>query len=224
MLIGGIWLLNPYVSSVILGSLSGGEDVGLFTVAARGAALVLLPLWAVNAALSPRIAGLAAPEGSSQQRNPEALQEMTTRGSRLALAATLPLAAALILFRGPLLEIFGGDFSAAALPLCVLVAGQLVNVATGPSQPLLLMTGHERTAAWVVGTGVALNAGLNFVAIGLWGLTGCAFATAFSTIVWNVALVVASIRATGVNPCVISLRWMSGRAATPARRRWRRPT
>jgi O-antigen/teichoic acid export membrane protein len=224
MLIGGIWLLNPYVSSVILGSLSGGTDVGLFTVASRAAALVLLPLWAVNAALSPRIAGLAAPEGSSLAgRGPEALQEMATRGSRLALAAALPIAAALVLFREPLLGIFGGDFSGAALPLSVLVAGQLVNVATGPSQPLLLMTGHERTAAWVVGAGVALNVGLNFLAIGLWGLNGCAIATAASNIAWNVALVVVAIRVTGVNPCAISLRWVT-RGAAPAGRRWRKPS
>ena len=222
MLIGGIWLLNPYVSSVILGSLSGGRDVGLFTVAARGAALVLLPLWAVNAALSPRIAAIAAPEGSrGAEPDAEALQELTSRGSRLALAAALPLAAILVLLRDPLVAVFGDDFSGAALPLCLLVAGQLVNVATGPSQPLLLMTGHERTAAWVVGGGVVLNAALNFVAIGLWGLDGCAIATALSTIAWNVALVVASIRATGVNPCAISLGWGT---AGPARLRRPRRT
>jgi O-antigen/teichoic acid export membrane protein len=206
MFIGGIWLLNPYISTVILGSLSNQADVGLFTVASRGAALVLLPLWAVNAALSPRIARVAASDPGRSPASMATLQAVSTNGARWALAAALPIALVLIILRGPLLDVFGSEFEDAALPLVLLVAGQTLNVASGPNGPLLLMSGHERAAAWVVGGGVLLNAALNLVMVPLWGVNGCAVATAFSNVAWNLGLVVAAVRLLGIDPSALGLR------------------
>ncbi|MBA2557735.1 MAG: oligosaccharide flippase family protein, partial [Chloroflexi bacterium] len=59
-LLSGITVLNAQSGTVLAGVLRGPEDAGLFSVAARGAALIAFGLGAVNAALQPTVARLWA--------------------------------------------------------------------------------------------------------------------------------------------------------------------
>ena len=60
MLISAIWIVNGYVGTIMVGSIVGANDAGIYSVSSRGADLVAMGLVAVNVPLAPRLARLYA--------------------------------------------------------------------------------------------------------------------------------------------------------------------
>jgi O-antigen/teichoic acid export membrane protein len=113
----------------------------------------------------------------------------------VAVWITLPSAAvcaALAVFAGPVLGLFGPEFAVAETALLILLAGEIVNVGTGSVLVLLNVTGHERLAARVCGATALANVALTVAGAWWFGLLGAAAATAATVIlrnVWLLALV-----------------------------------
>lgn len=183
MLLGGMWLVNPLVSTIMLGSFRGAHDVGVYTVVARAADIMLIALVAITTPLSPRVAELfAAGDLVSMQR-------VVAKAARVSVYWSAPVAVTLIAFSGPLLSIFGSQFAGAGLALSIMVCGQFVNSAAGPAGIVLMMTKHERAAAVGVGAGLLVNIALNLLLVPSLGVNGAAIGTTASRIIWNGALV-----------------------------------
>ncbi|MCA1682463.1 MAG: flippase [Actinobacteria bacterium] len=182
MLLGGMWLINPLISTIMLGSLRGARDVGVYTVVARAADVLTIGLLAVTTPLSPRIAQLFTLGDSA------GLQSVVTKAARLSVAWSAPVAVVLIVFSHPLLGIFGSQFAGAGGPLAIMVVGQFVNTGAGPTGVVLMMTKHERAAAVAVAAGVLVNIALNALLVPSLGVVGAALGTAASRIIWNVSL------------------------------------
>ena len=175
-------ILNNQISSLLLGTLSGTTALGMYSVAERGAQLVVFPLSAINLTLAPTFANLYHAEDIG------GLQRLVTKSARLILISAAPIALALILGGHWFLQLFGRGFTNGHTPLVILCIGQLMNAAMGSVGNLLIMTGHGREAAIGVGIGVGTNLLLSALFIPLWGASGAAVATASSLIVWNVLL------------------------------------
>ncbi|MGH8400824.1 MAG: oligosaccharide flippase family protein, partial [Gammaproteobacteria bacterium] len=79
MWLGGLYLLNNRVDLIMLGSLKGARDAGIYAVAYRAAALVPLIAAAANMALAPRIVRLY------QAKDHLRLQQMITAAARRVL-------------------------------------------------------------------------------------------------------------------------------------------
>lgn len=173
--------LNSNADILMLGGIMGTDSAGPYHAATRGSMLVSFGLTALLIPLSPLIARLYREDRTQ-------LERVTSKAARRTLIITLPLALVLIACSRWFLEIFGPDFVVAQIALVILVAGQLVNVAAGPVQLLLVMTGYERIAALGVIASTATNVGLNAVLIPVWGLEGAATATAVSLVLWNMLL------------------------------------
>lgn len=180
----GLLMVNVQIDSVLLGALSGPEDVALFNVVQRGSQLVPLGLMATNIALGPVIAQAFA-DGTLPS-----LQRTVIQSARLATAGAVPLVIAFALWGETFLRLWGNAFAAGQTALMLASLGELVNAMTGPAIVLLMMTRHERQATAGFAVSVALHIVLDLLLIPRWGLNGAAVALGISVMLWNVILVV----------------------------------
>ena len=200
MVISGVWIVNGYVGTIMLGSIVDARSAGIFAVASRAADLVTIILLAASVPVAPMLARLH----SAGDR--EGLQRLVSRTARWTFFLSLPLAAGLLLLADVYLRLLGAGFDAGGTALAILVAGQLFNVAAGPVGILLLMTGLERWAALGVGCGMIVNIAVNATLDPVLGVTGAAIGAVSSAVCWNIMLVAVAVRRLGVYPTVVGGR------------------
>ena len=192
MLISCMYVINNRTDALMLGAMQGTEAVGLYVVASRGSEIISFILIAVNQAIGPVIAKLYA-EGNFRK-----LQSLITKSSRAIFLISLPIAISLIIFGHWFLLLFGSEFTEGRTALTLLSIGQLVNAGMGSVGYLLNMTGHERDTAIGIGASAMLNIILNALLIPKFGLEGAATATAISTVLWNILLIIFVYKRLGI--------------------------
>lgn len=194
-------LILNQVDVIMVGSILGTTEAGIYAVASRVAVLVLFALTAINVIAGPMISQLHA------QKNILALQHVVTLVARGSLVFSLGVGIALTLFGKDVLSLFGTEFVEGYVALVILTSGQIANAAAGCVALLLTMTGHERGAALIMVLSIIVNIGLNAALIPIFGLAGAACATAFTTAMWNVMMLVHVRRRLGIQASVVSLSW-----------------
>lgn len=200
MWLGMLYLANNRVDLIMLGSLRGAHDAGIYAVASRAGELVVFFLMAANMVLSPRIARFYH-EGENVR-----LQRLLTAAVRRVFILSLPLAVLFIVAAHPLLShLYGSAYVGGAIALQILAGAQLFNVMAGPTGNILNMTGHERLATIGVGLSVGLNIALNGVLIPLYGIEGAAIATGTSLVSWNILLWYWVRRRVNLRPSVLGI-------------------
>lgn len=171
-------LMGTLVSTdrVFLGIFRDASEAGVYQAAAQVAVVMTFLLAAVNAIFAP----LAA---AAHQRGEISILTDTFRVStRWGLYLSLPLFLAIGAAPETLLSaVYGPRFGAAAVPLMILMIGQLANVATGCAGSLLNMTGHPRQWLSLAACAVGLNLIFNALLVPRWGAVGAAAATAAVT-------------------------------------------
>lgn len=183
MVMGGLSIINNQADILMLKWLASDASTGIYSVANQFARFTAMVLPVVNAVVASRFAALHA----SGKR--EELQDLVTASSAGITAATLPIAAALLILGPVVLSWYGEEFVAGYAPLAILVLSQLVNALSGSVGLLLVMSGHERVVGWVSTGTAALNIALNLLLIPRFDMVGAAFATATVMITWNVVLI-----------------------------------
>jgi O-antigen/teichoic acid export membrane protein len=98
--------------------------------------------------------------------------------------------AGLVIYRVPILGLFGEEFTAGATVLTVLAVAKVTQVAVGPSGYVLMMTDHQYLNVFNQVSTAVLNVVLNYVLILRYGIVGAAVATGISIGVVNVARIV----------------------------------
>lgn len=161
-----IFLLNIWCST---------NDVGVYGIALRTAALTNFILVAVNSIAAPKFAVL-------YERNDMKALSATARHSAwlLTIAAAPVLALFLIAPRWIMGGVYGAQFTEGAAALAILAIGQFVNVATGSVGQLLIMSGHERHYRDNVAVCAVIHVLLSVFLIPRYGITGAAIATAIT--------------------------------------------
>jgi O-antigen/teichoic acid export membrane protein len=176
------YVVSASFTAVLLGIWQSGEEVGIYSLAARTAQLASFVLVAANAIAAPKFAALYR----SQQLESLALVARRTNG--LALGSALPLLALFLCFPQWVMAWYGQSFrDPGAIVLQVMAVGQVVNVATGAIGQLLAMCQQERTLRTHSVLTAFLNIGLNLLLIPTWGAIGAAIADSSSMIVKNLA-------------------------------------
>jgi O-antigen/teichoic acid export membrane protein len=199
----GVAMLHAVMANadvLMLGAIAGDAAAGAYHAASRVALVLGLAMAAVGTVTGPPLARAAAAADTAELRR---IAVTSARGLAAPAALALPGVA---LAGAPVLAWLGTGFAAAAPALVALWIGQLANLACGPVA--VLLTCHERERAVLAGValGAAANVGLNALLIPPLGATGAAIATAASTALWNVVLVVAVRRRIGVDPTVLGRR------------------
>ena len=208
MLVAGIWLLDNYASILVVGSVGGARAVGVFAVVTRGGQVVPLVMTALITALAPRVARHYALGDKDEA------QRLVSKAAWVGFVGALPVALVLIGFRHQCLALFGSGFTTGGTALIIVVAGQLVNVATGPAATVLSMTGNVSFAGVGVGVGLAINIGLCIALVPRMGVDGAAIASAGAITVRNLLLVAFARRQVGLDTSVVRTTRFPSRVTT----------
>ena len=194
MLLGSaMFLVMSWTDTLLLGHYLEEDQVGIYRVAFRMAAVVTLVQAAVNSYAAPLFAERHAAGDRAGLKS--ALRQTTL----LNVAFSVPAFVALVSVPAWWLGWFGDAFVVGATCLVWLALGQVVNALCGPVMYLLNMTGHERQAQRIVWIAAIGNLTMNVWAIPRFGIEGAAVATAFSMALWNVAAAVAVKRLLGLS-------------------------
>ncbi len=168
--VASIQVINARVDVLMVGSMLGADDAGVYSIANRGASVGLMVYFAVNAAIAPVAASLHEKGEYSQ------LQQVLGRAARMGMLATLPISGVLVAFAPFIMGLFGHEFVVGAVPLMILASGIFASLLFGNGSTVLLMSDREVLAAVAVGISAAVNAGLNLLLIPRLGMTGAAVA------------------------------------------------
>lgn len=176
------YLAMNWTDILVLGSYADPSEVGFYGVARRLTILTTTFVMAsVNSVAGPQFATLHA------QHNDAALARLARQCTFSMLAATLPVISALLIFPGIVLGFFGPQFEQGAWPLRILALGQLVMIAIGPVETLLIMTGHGKQMRNIIGATAIANVVGNLLLVPLYGAIGAACSTAFCLAAMDVA-------------------------------------
>jgi O-antigen/teichoic acid export membrane protein len=182
MVFNALFVIQERADVLLLGSLAGVTEAGLYAAASRVSGVIVFGLTAVNAWAAPLIADLhTRGDGPGLQR----LVRLAAQGIFLF---TAPLALFVAIFGVQILSLFGPDFADAYRALLVLAGGQLVNALVGPVGLLMTMTGRQGLAAGILGVHTLLAVVLNVLLIPRYGLEGAAVATSLSRVSWNLVM------------------------------------
>ena len=194
MLLGSaMFLVMSWTDTLLLGHYMEEDQVGIYRVAFRMAAVVTLVQAAVNSYAAPLFAERHAAGDRAGLKS--ALRQTTL----LNVAFSVPAFVALVAVPAWWMGWFGDAFVVGSMCLVWLAVGQVVNALCGPVMYLLNMTGHERQAQRIVWIAAIGNLAMNVWAIPRFGIEGAAVATAFSMALWNVAAAVAVKRLLGLS-------------------------
>lgn len=184
--------MNGQASVLLLGAFGTNAEVAIFNIALKISLLMGLILTAINVIAATKISELYA------ENKREELATMISKISALGTVCGLPLFLILALFPAVWLGFFGDAFTAGATALIILSLGQFVSVAVGSSDFTLAMTKHERALAVAVAISLAINIVLGVILIPMYGVLGAGIATATTTAVSNVIMVLLIRRYLGV--------------------------
>ena len=191
--ISAVTLIVSNLSPIFLSTLSTSANVGLFSVAARLALLMAFLLLMTNSAISPKLASLYENGEISE------IQGLIQRISSLLIIMGIGFLVTYIVFGDFILGIWGNEFREAYWVLVILSIGQLINISTGSTGVLLIMSGHERILTVFTITFFVVIAIITYLAILNWGLLGAAFATALGLFLDNLAKWILVRKFIGVN-------------------------
>lgn len=192
--LGRVMQLGNYrLDQILIGSIAGARELGLYSVAVAWAEA----LWFLPTAL----AAVQRPDLVRVRSHVEAARR-AARAFRATALVTLLTGAAMVLL-APFLcrTIFGAEFSGSVDDLRVLVAGAFGMVALKLFGNTLVARGHPGLQSAAIGTGFALTVALDVILIPELGGLGAALASA------------TAYTAAGVVVITISLRKLGGRAA-----------
>lgn len=183
LLAAGVTAVNTQAGAILTGSIAGSHEAGIYSAASRVAAFLPFLLAASFPPLMPTIAEL------HERGETTKLQRLVLRVARGVFFGSLPLVLGMIVFAGPILALFGGDFGGAVGPLQILCLGQLVTVATGLAGMILVMVGEAGQATIAIAIGAAVNLVLSGMLIPGYGAGGAAVATSASVVLTNLLMV-----------------------------------
>lgn len=181
-----------YAPLLILGAFGSVAEAGIYSLIQRMTMALSILLTAVNGVMRSRFA-VAWREGRIDR-----LQADLDAAGLMPLGAGVPAIVVLTIFAPEALALVGPEFVDGALALTVLLAGQLVNMATASTGAVLAMTGHERLLrrnnVIAAACCTALSAGL----IPFHVMLGAALALSASIALQSVLSAVQARRAVGV--------------------------
>jgi len=179
MFIGALMFFNDWVDKMMLRSLSGTYEVGLYSAAFRLVQFGLLPLLSINTLAAPKLANAFEEKGNQN------LKRLFQSVSSIILIASIPILIVIALASNFLLSLFGAEFQIAQTCLLILLIGTAFNILAGPVGIFLKMTKKQNILMWITLVSVVLNVLLNFLLIPKFGIEGAAIATTSSIILIN---------------------------------------
>lgn len=167
---------------LIVGSMRGPVDAGLFNVGFRTAACISFFYMSFNNIAAPMISRLYA-EGDMA-----GLRRLLRIYNHGVFWLALVVGVTAIAFSRQLLRLYGKDFAAARTILILLVVSQMIKATVGPVGYLLLVMGREWQAVKVYAAVLVVDLVICFALVPHYGGTGAAIASLVSSAIWNIVM------------------------------------
>ena len=197
----GVALLNQ--SPVIIAGVTlTAFDAGEIGAVIRLSMLVAFALTAVNSVVSPFLSRAMAKDDKWE------LQSLVARATAFSMLVAVPVCIAFFVFSPLLLSLFGDDYSRAVPYLRMMLIAYGIQAACGPSVALLNMTGIHRAMTKIITVWAAITVAGLFVAMNQAGLAGGVVVGAVSVAGYPVLLAILCRKTLGVDPTVLSLRFL----------------
>ncbi len=165
---------------LFLGYWEDNNEVGIYGLAKRIAALTAFILVAINSIVAPKFARLY------KQGKMNELKNVAQNSVKLLLLFAIPAVLVLTLFSDLIMELVGKDFSTGGQILIILALGQFINVITGSVGYLLMMCGFEKAMTINIVVVALFTALLYYFLIPSLGITGAAIASATGLALQNI--------------------------------------
>ncbi|MBX7457691.1 oligosaccharide flippase family protein [Qipengyuania sp. 1NDH17] len=192
-------ILQGELNTLLLASLAGPEETGLFQPVARVAPLLALPVQAAGMRFAPKIAEFWRKGDIERVRSLTRTFTWTT--SLLTALIAIAIAAA-----GPwIFALFGKEFIASAPLLWVMAAAYVISAAGGPAGVIFAMARRTGTAAMGQIAGLAVNLAIGVLLIPSYGAAGAVMAMLAAFVTWNLLLVALMRRQLGIDPSLFAL-------------------
>lgn len=179
-----MFMVMNWTDTLMIGYYLTEDEVGIYRLAFKVAALVTFAQFAINSIAAPMFSSFKA------KGDMTGLRRMVRNIGYLNVLISGPIFISILLFPNLVLEFFGDEFSMGSEPLIILAVGSVINALCGPVMYLLNMTGKEKAARNIIIVVSVLNVVLNLTFIPTYGLIGAAYATSISTVIWNALAVV----------------------------------
>ena len=194
-LASGFTITITWLDVLLVGRLASTTAAGVYGVASRLYVVGSYALQAVGVAAAPQFSELLA-AGRSRE-----LERVYQVGTCWTMALSWPFYAVMLVFPETMVRtLFGDGYAEGGQALAILGLAGLVDIGTGNSQALLLMSGYSKLYAVNTGVALTLNIGLNLALIPSLGISGAAIAWAVSIATTNLAAVVECRVLLGMRP------------------------
>lgn len=192
LLSAGAYQVLSRADVLILGALGSNRDVGLYVVASRGAEAMLFMCSAIT------LAGVSLFSGIYVTGDREELQRFTALATRTIFWSSLPVYVLLMVLAPSVQRLFGAEFVAGAGVMRILLTTFFLSSLGGFVDPMLIMAGHQRDVALVMGIAAAVNVGLSCVLIPSYGKLGAAIASGTSLMLLKGTLTLVLYKRVGI--------------------------
>lgn len=198
MLLVGMSAVLTNADTLLIGTLLGATEAGIYRVASQFAMFVALPLTAASLAIAPRISATYA-----TSRHDDLRSEIVA-AARVSFVAAIGIGLLIAATGRYVLEAFGAEFPRGYVPMLLLIGAYWVHCAMATSGYLLMMSGHERLVLRVFALGAVANVCANLVLIPRYGLPGAAIATGSSLILVSAGSALLCWRKMGINATIFA--------------------
>lgn len=187
------WALSQYLDLVIVAMVIGDTSAGIYRIAALSANMAGIGSGLGDMALSPKIVRLFVDNRIDE------LRRLCGHFSWLSTCICVTGLLVFSIFGSELLQlVFGYQFRFAYIPGLILMTGQLIVCATGPSNLLLLLLGGEKSYIMLL-AGFAIIGGLGCLILGgFFGLVGASISTAIAISTLNIGAALVCYKKYGV--------------------------
>lgn len=174
-------LLLGWTDTIFLGVFDVASNVGIYHVVLKLVAVIGFSLQSMNSILAPKIAK------SYYTGDQETFNKLLQTVVKINFYFSIGLMLVLILFRDPILLLFGEEFLGGSTLLVILCVGQLTNTICGPVGVVFQMTGQQKTFQNLILIAFLINLTLNFLLIPTYGIYGAAISSIVGMSFWNLA-------------------------------------
>jgi len=175
-----IQLINGKVDTLMIGFFNSMSVVGVFSVAFKLSIIVNFVLGSLKTIAMPKISELF---WSNKMKE---LDKMVQFSAKLIFFFAFPISLLLFIFPEFILGLIDDSFVSGANTLRIFAVTQFIGASSGLVAVFLNMTGNQTFFTKLVLFATLANIGLNWWLIPKYGMEGAAWATLFSTVLWNV--------------------------------------
>ncbi|MCA8869097.1 MAG: oligosaccharide flippase family protein [Rhodobacteraceae bacterium] len=197
-LTGAATFVNTNLDILMVGTMLGDVDTGIYRAASRAAALAAIFQMVALRVLGPMLSRAIA------QDDYKGAQRLLAYSAGFASAAGGVFCLLLVTIARPYLGLFGAEFTAGVAALNILVIAQTLILPLGAVALLATFKGHERAVFLANMAGLAFNFALNFLLIQWIGIEGAAISTGLTLLAVNGGLLIFIRRKTPLDPTILS--------------------